>query len=184
MQWQQYLLPVSYFHFSVSLLYAWLFWKMTSLLCWKFTLVYRVQIHYAIATILVACVLQSLQNTTIEHRYQWFSEIDTSQNILTPVRIFVIDNCQTYKKNRSMWTVPPKKSKTEKLAVLLRFLARLINIWFWDTFAYISATLIFWGHSKYVSGPRGQPKSAWRMILKATKKYPVCPLWLFPLLVH
>ena len=94
-------LCVSCFHFSVSLLHAWLFWKMTSLLCWKFTLVYRVQIHYAMATILVACVLQSLQNTTIEHKYQWFSEIDTSQNILTHVRIFVIDNCQTYKKNRS-----------------------------------------------------------------------------------
>ena len=58
-------LCVSCFHFSVSLLHAWLFWKMTSLLCWKFTLVYRVQIHYAMATILVACVLQSLQNTTI-----------------------------------------------------------------------------------------------------------------------
>ena len=81
MQWQQYLLPVSCFHFSVSLLHAWLFWKMTSLLCWKFTLVYRVQIHYAMATILVACVLQSLQNNTIEHKYQWLSEIDTSQNI-------------------------------------------------------------------------------------------------------
>ena len=65
MQWQQYLLPVSCFHFSVCLLHAWLFWEMTSLLCWKFTLVYRVQIHYAMATILVACVLQSLQNTTI-----------------------------------------------------------------------------------------------------------------------
>ena len=81
MQWQQHLLPVSCFHFSVSLLHAWLFWKMTSLLCWKFTLVYRVQIHYAMATILVACVLQSLQNTTIEHKYQWFSENYTSQNI-------------------------------------------------------------------------------------------------------
>ena len=33
MQWQQYFLPVSCFHFSVSLLHAWLFWKMTSLLC-------------------------------------------------------------------------------------------------------------------------------------------------------
>ena len=33
MQWQQYLLPVSCFHFSVSLLHAWLFWEMTSLLC-------------------------------------------------------------------------------------------------------------------------------------------------------
>ena len=74
-------MPVSCFHFSVSLLHAWLFWKMTSLLCWKFTLVYRVQIHYAMATILVACVLQSLQNNTIEHKYQWLSEIDTSQNI-------------------------------------------------------------------------------------------------------
>ena len=33
MQWQQYLLPVSCFHFSVRLLHAWLFWEMTSLLC-------------------------------------------------------------------------------------------------------------------------------------------------------
>ena len=81
MQWQQYLLPVSCFHFSVSLLHAWLFWKMTSLFCWKFTLVYRVQIYYVMATILVAFVLQSLQNNTIGHEYQWFSEIDTSQNI-------------------------------------------------------------------------------------------------------
>ena len=70
MQWQQYLLPVSCFHFSVSLLHAWLFWEMTPLLCWKFTLVYRVHIHYAMATILVACVLQSHQNTTLYYEYR------------------------------------------------------------------------------------------------------------------
>ena len=70
MQWQQYLLPVSCFHFSVRLLHAWLFWEMTSLLCWKFTLVYKVHIHYAMATILVACVLQSHQNTTLYYEYR------------------------------------------------------------------------------------------------------------------
>ena len=70
MQWQQYLLPVSCFHFSVSLLHAWLFWEMTSLLCWKFTLVYKVHIHYVMTTILVACVLQSHQNTTLYYEYR------------------------------------------------------------------------------------------------------------------
>ena len=42
----------------------------------KFTLVYRVHIHYAMATILVACVLQSLQNSN-KQLYQldqsWFT---------------------------------------------------------------------------------------------------------------
>ena len=36
----------------------------------KFTVVYNVHIYYAMATILVACVLQSLLNNTIEHKYQ------------------------------------------------------------------------------------------------------------------
>ena len=78
MQWQQYLLPVSCFHFSVSLLYAWLFWKMTSLLCWKFTLVYRVHIGYAMATIPFACIMQSLQNSNkqlYQFHQSWFTSI-------------------------------------------------------------------------------------------------------------
>ena len=73
-------MPVSCFQFSVSLLHAIQFWEMTSLLCWKFTLVYRVHIHYAMATILVACVLQSLQNSN-KQLYQlhqsWFQCFNT-----------------------------------------------------------------------------------------------------------
>ena len=45
----------------MSILHGWIFWEMASAhSVGKFTVVYKVHIYYAMATILVACVLLSL----------------------------------------------------------------------------------------------------------------------------
>ena len=78
LQWQQYLLPVSCGnHIFVTLcvyLHEWIFWEMAS----SVTLVYTVRIHYAMATIVVVCVLLLLFHSFIITSYLWFLKIPMS----------------------------------------------------------------------------------------------------------